>query len=76
MVAGSNFDAEDFADYNVLQRDMQVAGGLRPATEEEVIYVRNQAARAVQAGLTQLGLSPVRLQERCRQCLHSWDFHR
>ena len=59
MFAGSNFDAEDFDDYNVLQRDMQVDGGLRPATEEEVIHVRNKAARAVQAVFTQLGLSPV-----------------
>ena len=59
MFAGSNFDAEDFADYNVLQRDMQVDGGLRPVTEEEVIHVRNKAARAVQAVFTQLGLSPV-----------------
>ena len=47
MFAGSNFDAEDFDDYNVLQRDMQVDGGLRPVTEEEVIHVRNKAARAV-----------------------------
>ena len=59
MFAGSNFDAEDFGDYNVLQRDMQVDGGLRPVTEEEVIHVRNKAARAVQAVFTQLGLSPV-----------------
>ena len=59
MFAGSNFDAEDFDDYNVLQRDMQVDGGLRPVTEEEVIHVRNEAARAVQAVFTQLGLSPV-----------------
>ena len=59
MFAGSNFDAEDFDDYNVLQRDMQVDGGLRPVTEEKVIYVRNKAARAVQAVFTQLGLSPV-----------------
>lgn len=59
MFAGSNFDAEDFDDYNVLQRDMQVDGGLRPVTEEEVIYVRNKAARAVQAVFTQLRLSPV-----------------
>lgn len=58
MFAGSNFDAEDFDDYNVLQRDMQVDGGLRPVTEE-VIHVRNKAARAVQAVFTQLGLSPV-----------------
>ena len=59
MFAGSSFDAEDFDDYNVLQRDMQVDGGLRPVTEEEVIHVRNKAARAVQAVFTQLGLSPV-----------------
>ena len=59
MFAGSNFDAEDFDDYHVLQRDMQVDGGLRPVTEEEVIHVRNKAARAVQAVFTQLGLSPV-----------------
>lgn len=59
MFAGSNFDAEDFDDYNVLQRDMQVDGGLRPVTEEEVIRVRNKAAKAVQAVFKQLGLSPV-----------------
>lgn len=59
MFAGSNFDAEDFDDYNVLQRDMQVDGGLRPVTEAEVIRVRNKAARAVQAVFRQLDLSPV-----------------
>jgi len=59
MFAGSNFDAEDFDDYNVLQRDMQVDGGLRPVTEEEVIYVRNKAGKAVQAVFRQLGLTPI-----------------
>lgn len=59
MFAGSNFDAEDFDDYNVLQRDMQVDGGLRPVTQEEVIHVRNKAAKAVQAVFKQLGLSDV-----------------
>lgn len=59
MFAGSNFDAEDFDDYNVLQRDMQVDGGLKPVTEDEVIRVRNKAARAVQAVFRNLGLSPV-----------------
>ena len=59
MFAGSNFDAEDFDDYNVLQRDMQVDGGLRPVTEEEVIAVRGKAAKAVQAVFRQLGLSPI-----------------
>ena len=59
MFAGSNFDAEDFDDYNVLQRDMQVDGGLRPVTEEEVLRVRRKAAQAVQAVFKQLGLSPI-----------------
>ena len=59
MFAGSNFDAEDFDDYNVLQRDMQVDGGLRPVTEEEVIRVRNKAGKAVQAVFANLGLTPV-----------------
>ncbi len=59
MFAGSNFDAEDFDDYNVLQRDMQVDGGLKPVTEEQVIHVRNKAARAVQAVFRNLNLSPV-----------------
>jgi glycerol dehydratase large subunit len=59
LFAGSNFDAEDFDDYNVLQRDMQVDGGLRPVKEEDVIRVRTTAARAVQAVFRYLGLSEV-----------------
>lgn len=59
MFAGSNFDAEDFDDYNVLQRDMQVDGGLKPVTEEEVIRVRNTAAKAVQAVFQYLELAEV-----------------
>ena len=59
MFAGSNFDAEDFDDYNVIQRDMQVDGGLRPVTEEEVIRVRREAGKAVQAVLKALGLTEI-----------------
>ncbi len=59
MFAGSNFDAEDFDDYNVLQRDMQVDGGLRPVTEEEVIRVRREAGKAVQAVFRVLGLTEI-----------------
>lgn len=59
MFAGSNFDAYDFDDYNVFQRDMQVDGGLRPVKEEDVIAVRNKAARAVQAVFRHLGLTEV-----------------
>lgn len=59
MFAGSNFDAEDFDDYNVIQRDMQVDGGLRPVTEEEVIRVRREAGKAVQAVFKALGLTEI-----------------
>ena len=48
MFAGSNFDAEDFDDYNILQRDLKVDGGLRPVTEEQVRAVRYRAAKAMQ----------------------------
>ena len=54
MFAGSNFDAEDFDDYNVLQRDLMVDGGLRPVSEEETIAIRNKAAKAVQAVFMEL----------------------
>jgi len=59
LFAGSNFDAEDYDDYNILQRDMMVDGGLRPVTEEEVIRVRQEAGRAVQAVFRYLNLSEI-----------------
>jgi len=59
LFAGSNFDAEDYDDYNILQRDMMVDGGLRPVTEEEVIRVRREAGLAVQAVFRYLGLAEV-----------------
>ncbi len=59
MFAGSNFDAEDFDDYNVLQRDFKVDGGLRPVKEAEVIQVRNRAAKAMKAIMETLKLGSV-----------------
>jgi len=59
MFAGSNFDAEDFDDYNVIQRDLMVDGGLRPVSEEEVITIRNKAARAIQAVFEGLKLPAI-----------------
>ena len=59
MFAGSNFDAEDFDDYNVLQRDLMIDGGLRPVKEEEVINVRYKAAKVLQALFSELGLSKI-----------------
>ncbi|WP_448335454.1 propanediol/glycerol family dehydratase large subunit [Bellilinea sp.] len=59
MFAGSNFDSDDYDDYLVLQRDLKVDGGLRPVREEEVIQVRNKAARAIQAVFDELGLPRI-----------------
>jgi glycerol dehydratase, cobalamin-dependent, alpha subunit (EC 4.2.1.30) len=59
MFAGSNFDAEDFDDYNVLQRDLMVDGGLRPVKEEDVVAVRRKAAKALQDVFRELNLGVV-----------------
>lgn len=59
MFAGSNFDAEDFDDYNVLQRDLKVDGGLRPVTEQEIVKVRNKAAKAIKDVFSYLGFPEI-----------------
>ena len=59
MFAGSTHDVDDYDDYLVLQRDLQVDGGLSPVTEEGVIQVRNKAARALQAVFEEVGLPPI-----------------
>jgi len=59
MFAGSNFDADDFDDYNILQRDLKVDGGLQPVTEDEVVAARNKAAKVLQAIFSELGLPTI-----------------
>lgn len=59
MFAGSNWDAEDYDDWNIIQRDLKIDGGLSPVTEEEVVKVRNKAAKAVQGLFRELGLPEV-----------------
>ncbi len=59
MFAGSNWDAEDFDDWLVIQRDMKVDGGLNPVKEEDVVAVRNKAARALQGMFRELGLPEI-----------------
>ena len=49
MFAGSNWDAEDYDDWTVIQRDLKGKWWTYPAREEEVVAVRNKAARALQA---------------------------
>ncbi len=59
MFAGSNWDAEDFDDWIILQRDLHIDGGLLPVVEEEVVAIRRKAARAIQATFKQLGLPDI-----------------
>lgn len=59
MFAGSNWDSEDYDDWNSIQRDFQVDGGLRHVPEKDVLAVRHKAARALQAVFEQLDLPPI-----------------
>jgi propanediol dehydratase large subunit len=59
LFGGGNFDAEDFDDYNVLQRDMQIDGGVRPVTEADVLAIRKKAAQAIQAVYAELDFPPL-----------------
>lgn len=63
MFAGSNWDADDYDDWNIIQRDLKVDGGLQPVLEEDVIRVRNKAARAIQGLFKELGLPEIRDEE-------------
>ena len=59
MFAGSNWDAEDYDDWVIIQRDMKIDGGLQPVREEDVLKARNKAARALQGMFRELGLPEI-----------------
>lgn len=59
MFAGSNFDVEDYDDWNTVQRDLQVDGGLRHVRETEILQIREKAARALQAVFAELDLPRI-----------------
>ncbi|EPH06080.1 propanediol dehydratase large subunit [Propionibacterium sp. oral taxon 192 str. F0372] len=59
MFAGSNWDAEDFDDWAIIQRDLRVDGGLTPAVEDDVVAIRRKAARTLQAVFRELGLPAI-----------------
>ena len=59
MFAGSNWDAEAYDDWNIIQRDLRIDAGLKPVKEEDVVRVRNKAARAIQAVFEALGLPEI-----------------
>jgi propanediol dehydratase large subunit len=56
---GGNFDADDLDEWLTIQRDWQVDAGIEPVAEEDVLRVRERAARAVQAVFAELGLPPI-----------------
>ncbi len=56
---GGNYDADDIDEWLTMQRDWQVDGGIEPVAEEEVLRVRAEAARAIQAVFEELGFPPV-----------------
>ncbi len=59
MFAGSNFDCDDYDDFLILQRDLQMEGALRPVPEADAIAIRNKAARAIQAVFDELSLPRI-----------------
>lgn len=59
LFGGGNFDAEDFDDYNVLQRDMQIDGGVKPIREEDAVAIRRKAAQAIQVVYSEMGFPPI-----------------
>ena len=56
---GGNYDADDIDEWLTLQRDWQVDGGIEPVAEDELLRVRQRAARATQAVFAALGLPDV-----------------
>ena len=59
MFGGGNFDVTELDDWYVLQRDMQVDGGLAPVREEEVLRARERGARAIQAVFDAFNFPPI-----------------
>ena len=59
MFGGGNFDVTEMDDWYVLQRDMQVDGGIVPVEEDEVLRVREKAVLALQAVFNRLAFPPI-----------------
>ncbi len=57
MFGPSQWNAEDFDDYLVMQRDWGVDGGMRTATADDVAALRRRAAEAVRAVYHYTGLA-------------------
>ncbi len=53
------WDAEDFDDFNTIQRDLQIDGGLRHVNESEILAARHRAGKALQAVFRYLDLPSI-----------------
>jgi propanediol dehydratase large subunit len=60
---GGNYDGDDLEEWLTVQRDWQVDAGIEPVAEEDVLRVRERAARAVQSVFAALGFPAVRDEE-------------
>src|SRR3989440_1618469 len=63
MFGGGNYDADDLDEWLTIQRDWQVDAGIEPVGEEELLRVRERAARAVQAVFEAFDFPPVTEEE-------------
>ena len=63
MFGGGNFDVTELDDWYVIQRDMQIDGGIHPLREGTVLKVRERAARAVQAVFDALDFAEITEEE-------------
>ncbi|MBC7237536.1 MAG: propanediol/glycerol family dehydratase large subunit, partial [Chloroflexi bacterium] len=72
MFGGGCFDVTEYDDYLVVQRDMQIDAGLHPVREEEVLAVRERAARAIQAVYKGLGFPEI-TEEEVRAAVTAFD---
>jgi propanediol dehydratase large subunit len=56
---GGNYDGDDLEEWLTVQRDWQVDAGIEPVAENELLRVRERAARAIQAVFAGLGFPAV-----------------
>jgi propanediol dehydratase large subunit len=59
MFGGGNFDVSEMDDWLVLQRDMQIDGGMVPVKESDALQMRERAARAIQAVFAAFGFPAI-----------------
>jgi propanediol dehydratase large subunit len=59
MFGGGNFDVTELDDWYVIQRDMKIDGGIQPIQEKNILEVRAQGARAVQAVFSALDFASI-----------------